>query len=261
MPATPTPTLTPSLSLAEAAAPSAAARRRADRAHTIAEILRRQVVGGAFPDGVLPDEQTLADEFAASRNAVRQALDALRAEGLVERVPGTGTLVTAEKYAHGLNRLTGLAETLHEHGPVTNEVRAAGRVPAPAAVASGLRLPPGADVVYIERLRRVGGLPLSLDLTYLAPDIGAPLLGEDLVNNDLFALIERSTGRRLGVAELTVEAVSADRHTAAVLQAPPGAALLAVERLSHLDGGRPVDLEFIRFRGDRLTMTARLNRV
>src|SRR5690606_14976108 len=107
------------------------ARRRADRAHAIAEILRRQVVNGAFPDGGLPDEQDLADEYAASRNAVRQALDALRAEGLVERVPGTGTLVTAEKYAHGLNRLTGLAETLHELGPVTNEVRAAGTVPAP----------------------------------------------------------------------------------------------------------------------------------
>ncbi len=236
------------------------ARRRADRAHAIVEILRGQIVAGAFPDGVLPDEQALTAEYAASRNAVRQALDALRAEGLVDRVPGTGTLVTAAKYAHGLNRLTGLAETLHEHGPVTNEVRAAGAVRAPAAVARGLGLPAGSDVVYVERLRRVGGLPLSLDLTYLAPDIGAPLLGEDLVNNDLFALIERSTGRRLGVAELTVEAVSADRHTAAVLQAPPGAALLAVQRLSHLDGGRPVDLEYIRFRGDRLTMTARTHR-
>jgi GntR family transcriptional regulator len=235
-------------------------RRRADRAHIVAEILRRQVVAGAFPDGVLPDEETLSEEYAASRNAVRQALDALRAEGLVERVPGTGTLVTAEKYAHGLNRLTGLAETLHEHGPVTNEVRAAGSVRAPSAVSHRLGLRAGSDVVYIERLRRVGGLPLSLDLTYLAPDIGRPLLAEDLVNNDLFALIERSTGRSLGVAELTVEAVSADRHTAAVLQAPPGAALLAVERLSHLDGGRPVDLEFIRFRGDRLTMTARIRR-
>ncbi len=27
-----------------------------------------------------------------------------------------------------------------------------------------------------------------------------------------------------------------------------------VERLTHLDDGRPVDLEFIRFRGDRMTM-------
>ncbi|MEO3754386.1 GntR family transcriptional regulator [Streptomyces sp. B6B3] len=252
-------TLTSPLPYTETAGPCGA-RRRADRAHTIAEILRRQVVAGAFPDGVLPDELTLAAEYAASRNAVRQALDALRAEGLVDRVPGTGTLVTAAKYPHGLNRLCGLAETLREHGPVTNEVRAAGAVPAPAAVARRFGLPAGSDLVYVERLRRVGGLPLSLDLTYLAPDIGTPLLGEDLVNNDLFALIERSTGRRLGVAELTVEAVSADPHTAAVLQAPMGAALLAVERLSHLDGGRPVDLEFIRFRGDRLTMTARTHR-
>jgi GntR family transcriptional regulator len=33
-----------------------------------------------------------------------------------------------------------------------------------------------------------------------------------------------------------------------------------VERLTHLADGRPVDLEFIRFRGDRLTMRAVLDR-
>jgi GntR family transcriptional regulator len=33
-----------------------------------------------------------------------------------------------------------------------------------------------------------------------------------------------------------------------------------VERLTHLADGRPVDLEWIRFRGDRLTMHGRLER-
>ncbi len=273
-----------------------ARRLRSDRARQVADLLRRQVLAGAFTPGTpgtpggtpgeapgnagtgpdagpgngpgtgpgaraaLPAENCLAREFGVSRNAVRDALDLLRAEGLVERVPGVGTVVAARKYPHGLDHLLGLAETLREHGEITNEVRAAGLVTAPPEVAARLRQQPGARVVYLERLRHLNGVPLSLDLTYLAADVGEPLLARDLVHQDIFVLLERHSGQPLGAAELTVEAVNADRHSAAVLGTTAGAALLMVERLTHLADGRPVDLEYIRFRGDRLAMRGQLTR-
>ncbi|MEU6866085.1 GntR family transcriptional regulator [Streptomyces sp. NPDC046876] len=247
----------------EHAVPVAAARRRrlrADQARQLADLLRHQILAGGFPGGVLPLEDALAADYGAGRNTVRQALDLLRGERLVERRPGVGTVVVCEKYPHGLDRLQGLAETLHEHGQVSNEVRTVGPVRAPAPVAGRLRLPEHCDVLYIERLRRLNGLPLSLDLTYVPMDIGAELLGCDLENTDVFRLLESLTGRSLGHAEITLEAVNADAHSAAVLQAPRGAAVLMLERLTHLDDGRPVDLEFIRFRGDRITMSGLLRR-
>ncbi|MFE5035489.1 GntR family transcriptional regulator [Streptomyces sp. NPDC056683] len=235
-------------------------RLRADQARQLADLLRHQILAGAFPDGTLPHESTVTDDYRATRNTVRQALDLLRAEGLVDRLPGVGTVVVARKYPHGLDRLMGLAETLREHGQVTNEVRTMGPSAAPTPVAERLRVPPGADVLYIERLRRLNGLPLSLDLTYIPLDIGGALLGADLENNDVFRLLESITGQPLGHAEITLEAVNADAHSAAVLQAPRGAAVLMLERLTHLADGRPVDLEFIRFRGDRITMSGLMHR-
>ncbi|WP_316773640.1 GntR family transcriptional regulator [Streptomyces sasae] len=235
-------------------------RLRADQARQLADLLRHQILTGACPDGTLPHETNLATDYRASRNTVRQALDLLRAEGLVDRLPGVGTVVVARKYPHGLDRLMGLAETLHEHGQVTNEVRTMGPAPAPIPVAERLRVPSGADVLYIERLRRLNGLPLSLDLTYIPLDISTALLGADLENNDVFRLLESITGQPLGHAEITLDAVNADAHSAAVLQAPRGAAVLMLERLTHLADGRPVDLEFIRFRGDRITMGGLLHR-
>lgn len=233
-------------------------RLRSDRARLMADVVRRQILRGDYPDRILPDERHLGQEFQVSRNTVREALDLLRADGIVERQQGVGTVVVARKYPHGLNRLMGLAETLHEHGTITNEVRVAEPITAPKVVAQ--RLDASGEVVYIERLRRLNGLPLSLDLTYLPMDVGGPLLHEDLVNRDIFGLIEETTGRGLGSAEIGMEAVNADPHTAALLDAPRGAALLLLERLSHFDDGRPVDLEYIRFRGDRLTMTASVTR-
>jgi GntR family transcriptional regulator len=242
-----------------AAEPTPIRRPRADRARQVADVLRHQIHAGAY-DGGLPTERELAEEFFVSRNTIREALTALKAEGLIDRGPKVGTHVAQRKYDHGLDALLGLKETFKGHGDVRNEVRAAMEVAAPPSVARRLRLEPGERAVFIERLRYLGDLPLSLDMTYLAPDLGAEVLRHPLETNDIFALIEQVSGQRLGTATLAVEAIPADVHSAATLQVPDGAALLMLERLTSLDDGRPIDLEYIRMRGDRITLRGNLFR-
>jgi GntR family transcriptional regulator len=232
---------------------------RADRARRVADVLRQQIHVGAYPDG-LPAENDLAAEFLVSRNTIREALGTLKHEGLIDRGPKVGTHVAQRKYDHRIDSLLGLKETFKHLGEVRNEVRAAMPVPAPPAVASRLQLEPGEQAVFIERLRYLGDLPLSLDLTYLTPDIGTQILDHTLETNDIFALIEQVSGHRLGEASLALEAISADAHSAATLHIPDGSALLMLERLTSLDDGRPVDLEYIRMRGDRITMRGHLIR-
>lgn len=239
--------------------PTPLRRPRADQARLVADVLRHQIHAGGYAEG-LPAEQELASEFFVSRNAVREALAALKDEGIIDRGPRTGTHVAIRKYDHGLDALVGLKETFKGYGDIRNEVRATMTVAAPPSVAAKLCLSPGEPVVFIERLRYLGELPLSLDMTYLAPDIGAEVTRHDLVSNDVFALIETVTGARLGNASLAVEAVPADAHSAAILQVPDTASLLLLERLTHLDDGRPVDLEYIRMRGDRITLRGNLIR-
>jgi GntR family transcriptional regulator len=235
---------------------SDARRLRADRARQVADVLRRQVLSGAYQ--TLPNEDTLGSEFGVSRNTVRDALAVLVAEGLVSRVQGVGTVVTGEqRYPHALSRLSGLAEELREHGIVVNEVRAAGLATAPPLIAARLGQ---AEVVYVERLRRLNGVPLSLDLTYLAREVGEAVLADDLAGTDVFTLIERHAGQPLSGGTLTVEAINADPHTAALLGVAPGAALLAAERLASLADGTPVDYEYLRIRGDRLVLSGPLLR-
>ncbi|OBG77227.1 GntR family transcriptional regulator [Mycobacterium sp. E3305] len=232
---------------------------RADRARRVADVLRQQIHADAYPAG-LPAEHDLAAEFLVSRNTVREALALLKHEGLIDRGPKVGTHVAQRKYSHGLDALLGLKETFKNLGEVRNEVRAAMPVAAPPSVARRLGLAPGEQAVFIERLRYLGDLPLSLDLTYLAPGIGEQVLRHPLETNDVFALIEEVSGQRLGSASLALEAIPADAHSAATLQVPDGAALLMLERLTSLADGTPVDLEYIRMRGDRITMRGSLTR-
>ncbi|BBX38868.1 GntR family transcriptional regulator [Mycobacterium simiae] len=232
---------------------------RADRARRVADVLRQQIHAAAYPDG-LPAESDLAAEFSVSRNSIREALGILKHEGLIDRGPKVGTHVAQRKYDHRIDSLLGLKETFKHVGEVRNEVRAAMSVVAPPAVARRLHLAPGEQAVFIERLRYLGDLPLSLDLTYLTREIGGRILQHSLETNDVFALIEQVAGRSLGSASLALEAIPADAHSAAMLQVPDGAPVLMLERLTSLDDGTPVDLEYIRMRGDRITMRGNLIR-
>lgn len=248
-------------------------RRRADPARWLADVLRAQIEHGtdaeADAEGPLPSEHDLARQFGASRNVVRDALDLLRNEGLVRRVPGAGTFVTVRRAVHGLDRLRGLAETFYERSDrVTNAVLAAEVVPAPEFVADRLEVEGGSPVVFIERLRSLDGRPLSLDASYLPAEVAAPLLGPDsleggasvLASCDVFALLEQALGLQLGMATVCIEAVGADPATARLLEVAPASPLLLVNRLARLVDGRPVDFEFVRYRGDRLSLTAYLFR-
>ncbi|MFJ4902606.1 GntR family transcriptional regulator [Streptomyces sp. NPDC088727] len=234
---------------------------RAERARQIADTLRQRITSGRYEDGMLPDERALGQLLGTSRNTIRQALGLLRDEGLITRRRGIGTQIVTAKYGHGLDRLTGLAETLVDYGTVANTVRAARLVPhAPKAVTERLQLPDGSEAVYLERLRSLDGRPLSVDSTWLAPDIGRPLLDCDLAHRDVFTLIEETTGTRLGSAEITVHAVTAESDTARLLHIPAGAALFVIDRLTRLADGRPVDTESLRVRADRFALHTLLHR-
>lgn len=239
---------------------------RADAARWVRDSLRRQIMEGAFgglaaPRPALPPETRLAAELGVSRNVVREALDLLRAEGLITRVPGAGTFVTGAKLRQRLDRLEGLAESLAGyHLPVDNRVLSVREAAATPFVARKLKVEEGSLTMFVERLRLVGGIPLSLDTSWLRAEAVPALLGADLHRTDVFPLIEDRLGVTLGWAELTTEAVSADEATAVLLGIRSGSPLLLLHRLTYLDDGTPFDLESIRYRGDRICLFSTLSR-
>lgn len=239
---------------------------RADAARWVRDTLRSQILEGAFgglaaPMPALPPETTLARELGVSRNAVREALDLLRSEGLITRVPGAGTFVTGAKLRQGLGRLEGLAESLAGHHlPVDNRVLSVREAAATPFVARKLGVPEGSPTVFVERLRSVGGVPLSLDTSSLRPEALSVLQGADLAHADVFSLLEDKLGLRLGWAEVTTEAVAADETTATLLGIRAGSPLLLLHRLTYLDDETPFDLEAIRYRGDRLCLVTTIPR-
>lgn len=246
--------------------PKTYAGSRADAARWVRDTLRSQIMEGVFgglaaATPALPPEAQIAADLGVSRNAVREALDLLRSEGLITRKPGAGTFVTGAKLRQRMDRLEGLAESLAGHKlPVDNRVLSVREAAATPFVARKLKVAEGSLTMFVERLRSVGGIPLSLDTSWLRAEAIPALLGADLHRTDLFSLIEDRLGLTLGWAELTTEAVSADETTAVLLGIRSGSPLLLLHRLTYLDDQTPFDLESIRYRGDRICLLNTLSR-
>lgn len=66
--------------------------------HVIQQLGVRIVSGQLQPGDVLPREETLAEQMAVSRTALREAMRVLSAKGLVEARPKVGTRVRDERY-------------------------------------------------------------------------------------------------------------------------------------------------------------------
>jgi len=215
----------------------------------VAEIADR----GLEPGDRLPGEHELCQRYDVSRTVVRQALLELEHESVIRRERGRGTFVGELRSSRGIGgALVGSFEDIQSAGDQQrSKVVRKGIVEASPRVASDLRLAAGAPVVEIERVREVDGVPWALTRTQLPLDIGEPLLGVELEDVSLFAVLESRFGIRFERASRSIEAVTAPTDVASALGISSGAPTLLMRSVSFDGEGRPVERFTGYHRGDR----------
>jgi GntR family transcriptional regulator len=121
-----------------------------------------------LPEGApAPSERGLMQHFGVARMTVRQAIDALVSEGLLERAPARGTFVC--KSPRPLSRPMSFAEDAQARGwlSTTTENLQSGLGQAGPGVAKALGITPGDAVIHWRRRRRLDGVPLCFQDVYL----------------------------------------------------------------------------------------------
>lgn len=212
--------------------------------------LRRRCAAGDFADGV-PGEHALCREYRVSRHTVREALRALRAEGVIASHRGRGSVVQA-RFSQDLGAVSSLFRSVEGQGAVqSSDVLRLGTT-VDADVASRLGLSPDALLVVLERIRRADGEALAHDTSWLPHSLAHPLLGTDFGHTALYdelaaigVIVDGGTER--------VSAAVADPALAAELGIASGAPVLHIERLASAQG-RPVEWRTTDVRGDRFTV-------
>ena len=227
----------------------------------IRDRLRRQILDGSYEvHARLPSENEMMNTFGVSRITIRQALRDLHNEGLVFSAQGKGTFVSKPKAVQNVQRLEGFGEAMAAQGyEASARVLSIQQMKAPKAVAAALDLQPGDDVVEVKRVRYLNRSPVCIDDSYFPMDIGRKMFSLDL-SGDIFPLLENFFGIPLGGADIGLDATLADEEAQQYLNLKTGEAILRVERLTHDQNGRPIDFEYLCYRGDSYKYQFRIDR-
>jgi len=137
----------------------------------VAEALRDDISGGAYKLGdKLPTEPALIERFGVSRTVIREAIAALRADGLVESRHGVGVFVTQPQRA--IPELQLLTQVNKKISDIIEELELRASVEIEAAALAAERCSPAqeaeiqAQLDAFERLMRAGEATVQADFEF-----------------------------------------------------------------------------------------------
>jgi GntR family transcriptional regulator, N-acetylglucosamine utilization regulator len=214
----------------------------------------RSLVAGNAPGTPAPSERELVHRFGVARMTVRQALDALVVEGLLERIPGRGTFVARPRRV--ATQITSYTEEMNRRGMLAeSQTLLARREQAGPGVARALNLTEGDAVIHWRRLRRGDGAPVCIEDAYLNEVLLPGFLQSGMPTSLYEALSSR--GLRPTWVEDSISADNANSEEADLLEIEPGAAVLRHSRRA-LSDDKIVEVSRSVYRADRFTMWVQL---
>jgi GntR family transcriptional regulator len=196
----------------------------------------RGLLADAEPGTAIPSERELVQRFGVARMTVRQAVDALVSEGLLERSPGRGTFV-AEPVLPATG-IQGFTEDLRRRGIDADSTTLIARIEkAGGGIARALGLTPGDPVIHWRRIRRGDGIPICIEDTYLN-EVMLPGFLQPAMPSSLYATLDRRSLRPTWAEDVFTAAV-ATADEASLLGIEVGDPVLHVSRRA-LHRHRPI---------------------
>lgn len=220
----------------------------AQLAERFANIIRERhasIVGAA-----LPSEAECIDYFKVSRPTVRQAMAKLLTEGLIVRGRGRGTFVAPQRINHDLSQAFE-DEMRVAKKEVSFQLLERRTIATPDAARKALRLPEGAGVERIRRLRLLEGEVFGYEERFVAVERSEKISDDALKKKAIVSLIREFSGEAPANFALTITSVGANAKQSKLLGVPQGTPLLSSEHTYYLGMGEPVLYGIVLFHGER----------
>lgn len=170
-----------------------------------------------------PAETELAEILGISRLTLREAMNALKQEGVVSAIQGKGTFVTFDYYymANFLNLNKSVTEMIEDSGyTCSTSLFRKKLVKAGEDVAEGLDITGGVDVLVCERIRLADETPVVYSFDYLAPQLASHFLEITDTEISLYNFVEEKCGIAIGQCTTEIAPVAADEDLAEKLEVP-----------------------------------------
>ena len=214
--------------------------------------LKQDIEAGKWHVGErIPSERELAVDFSVSRMTLRQAIQTLVDEGILERRVGAGTYVASQKVQEKMSGVTSFTDVMLAQGKRPSSRTISYHVANPSiSEVEKLKLKDDEQVLRMERVRFGDGVPISFEVATVPYDLVSAFSKAE-VTRSLYHTLEKKGGLQLGGARQMVTATLASEKIAEYLDIKRGEAILRLRQVSFLNDGRPFEYVRTQYVGSR----------
>lgn len=181
-------------------------------------IIRKIEMEEYTPDGAIPSERELIEQYKVSRITVRKAIDELVVEGYLYRVQGKGTYVKTDDRSNDLFSLVSCTQAVRNMGMTpTKRIIVSQIMSADKKRAKALNLSNTDQVFQLGRVLYADEEPLNYTLAYLPLKLFPGLEQYDMETGSLYQVLSEVYHVNITKAKRTVEAVLAKDEIAEYL--------------------------------------------
>lgn len=220
----------------------------------IEEYLRKLIVKKDYKSGekFLPKEVTMSKKLGVSRNTIRQAINKLVHEGLIERKKGVGTKVVTRKISTRLDNWISFTKEMRNQGiEVVNYLVNIALVDVEDEVYEALGVAKTKKIWKLEKIRGSKEAKYLYSVSYFHPRIG--INGDENFMRPLYELLEKQHDTIVSTSKEKLRAIKSDKRIASMLDIGNDVAILKRERLVTDIGDRPVEYNIVYYHTDYFT--------
>lgn len=220
-------------------------------------IIEKQVMGGKLTEQI-PSERNFIENYNVSRSTVREAINLLVREGVLEKRHGKGTFVLYKPIGEWLGNLTSTTETIRRMGMKPGaKLITHYKMTAPSYIyeQTGFH-----EVYFIKRVRYADDVPIGVECHYYPVYIGEALAQYDLNDSTLYEVEQNELGIWFAEASQTIGSGILSEEDAAYLNVPTRTGVLVAERIIKGTEGNVIELEKAFYRGDMYNFKINLSR-
>ena len=216
----------------------------------IADVFRQRIARGIWAQGLrLPANVLLASEFGVSRVTIRQAVDLLARDGIIEAQQGRGTFVTGtlkqDRWLKVETTLSDLAEVYRDTSPEIINISES-RTDAPVLPADGK---PAEHYVFMRRVHSRNKRPYCVISIYLDEKIFRKY-PKRFRKETVIPILKDLRAPAISNARQTLTIGTADLEVAKLLQVPLNSPVAEVRRVFTTADRTVIYLGEVTYRGD-----------
>lgn len=212
--------------------------------------IKKDIEAGKWKIGEkIPSERELAENFSVSRMTLRQAIQTLVDEGILEK-NWLRNFCSKKKSSRKMSGITSFTEITEAQGKVPTSKTVSYLITIPSLSESEkLNLDDNQKVLRMERIRFADDVPICFEVATVPLELVKDY-DKTQITSSLYRTLEEN-GLIIGHAQQTVSAMLASERIADFLQLKKDDAILRLRQVSFLQDGSPFEYVRTQYAGDR----------